>query len=110
MLVALIMMMETFYVATYIDVQPGSTREGTQLIEQYRQASRAEDGNLGVEVVEEIGRPNRYAIIEAWKDQQSFEAHEKGATTIQFRSKLKAIHNSPYDQRVHHDWSVSPVQ
>lgn len=106
----MMIMIEPFYVATYIDIQPSSTREGTALIEQYREASRAEEGSFAVDVVQEIGRPNRFAIIEAWKDQSSFEAHEKGAATIQFRSGLKAIQNSPYDQRVHHGWATGPVQ
>jgi quinol monooxygenase YgiN len=98
-----------FYVATYIDVQTNSTSQGVALIRQYREASRAEGGNLRVDAVQEISRPNRFVIIEAWKDQQSFEAHEKAEPTSQFRARLKAIHNSPYDQRVHLGFTVGPA-
>ncbi|PYS55010.1 MAG: hypothetical protein DMG13_05890 [Acidobacteria bacterium] len=97
-----------FYVATYVDVQLSSTNQGIALAYVYREASRTESGNSGVEVVQETGRPNRFVIIEVWKDQSSFDAHERSEQTVQFRAKLKAIHNSPYDQRVHHGFSIDP--
>ena len=95
-----------FYVATYIDVQVSSTNEGMGLIKQYRDATRAEKGNSGADFVQEIGRPSRFVIVEFWKDQASFDAHEKAGHTAQFRARLKAIHNSPYDQRVHQGLAV----
>src|SRR2546427_3938380 len=97
-----------FYVATYVDVQVNSTNEGVALIKQYRDATHAEKGNSGTDFVQETGRPSHFVILEFWKDQASFEAHEKAAHTAQFRSKLKAIHNSPYDQRVHQGLAVDP--
>ena len=96
------------YVATYIDVQPSSTDQGISLIKQYREASRIERGNSSVDVVQEIPRPNRFVIIEAWKDRSSFDAHERTEHTAQFRARLKAIHNSPVDQRVHRGFALDP--
>ena len=108
-MLALLMMMaepNPLYVATYIDVQLNSTNEGMALIKQYREATAAEKGNSGVDVVQEISRPNHFVIIELWKDQASFDAHEKAPHTGQFRSRLKGVHNSPYDQRVHQALAV----
>src|SRR5881397_2300161 len=95
-----------FYVAAYIYVQVNSANEGMALVKQYRDATRAEKGNSGTDFVREMGRPSHFVIVEFWKDQASFEAHEKAGHTAQFRSKLKAIHNSPYDQRVHQGLAV----
>jgi quinol monooxygenase YgiN len=108
MLAFLMMMAEPnpLYVATYVDVQLNSTNEGVALIKQYREATSVEKGNSGVDVVQEIGRPNHFVIIELWKDPTSFDGHEKAPHTAQFRSRLKAIHNSPYDQRVHQGLAV----
>jgi len=89
------------YVATYIDVQLSSTNQGIALVKRYRDATRRETGSAGVYVVQEVGRPNRLVLIEIWKDDASFETHEKDGHTSEFRNQLKAIHNSPYDQRVH---------
>src|SRR5689334_4086565 len=94
------------YVATYIDVQLNSTNEGIALIKQYREDSRIDRGNSSVDVVQEIARPNRFVIIEVWKDLSSFDAHERADHTVRFRERLKAIHNSPFDQRVHHGFAI----
>ncbi len=96
------------YVATYIDVQLSSTEEGITLIKQYRDAGRREPGNTRVEVIREIARPNHFVIMEVWKDQQSFDAHERSDNTARFRDRLKAIHNSPFDQRVHLGFAIDP--
>jgi quinol monooxygenase YgiN len=87
-------------VATYVDVQPAHTAQAIKLLTQY--ATRG-----GVEVFQEIFRPNRFVTIETWPVDASFQAHESAGETVQFRSNLKAIHNSPYDQRVHQSFSVA---
>jgi quinol monooxygenase YgiN len=97
------------YVATYVDVQPSSTSEGIALIKRYREASRTEEGNSCVDVVQETSRSNRFVVVEVWKDQSSFDAHEQAGQTALFRAGLKRIHNSPYDQRVHHAFANDPV-
>ena len=94
------------FIATYIDVQLPSTARGVELVSQYQQATRAQDGNLRSEIMQEIARPNRFVAIEAWKDASLFEAHEKSQQTTDFRSQLKSVHNSPYDQRVHGGLSI----
>ena len=96
------------YVVTYIDVQPSAASQAIELLKQYRDTSNAEEGNSGVALLQEASRPNRFVIIEAWKDESSFQGHESAEYTAQFRSRLRIIHNSPYDQRVHHSFSVGP--
>jgi quinol monooxygenase YgiN len=88
-------------IVTYIDVQPGAVSQALALLQQYRQTS-------GAAVLQETCRHNRFVIIEAWKDESSFRVHEGAEYTAQFRSRLRAIHNSPYDQRMHHSFSVGP--
>lgn len=94
------------YVATYIDVQSSSLDKGISLVRQYRDDSRMEKGNPNVTAVQEIGRMNRFVVIEVWNDQSSFDAHEKAENTTRFRAALKAIHNSPFDQRVHRAFAI----
>jgi quinol monooxygenase YgiN len=60
-------------------------------------------------VLQETFRPNRFVILEAWKEESSFLEHDKASHTTEFRSRLKAIHNSPYDQRVHQRFAVGEV-
>ncbi|HTP90338.1 MAG TPA: antibiotic biosynthesis monooxygenase [Xanthobacteraceae bacterium] len=88
------------YLATYVDVMPNAVAQGAALLQRYRDASRKEDGNLRFDALQEIARPNRFAIVEAWRDKTALDTHEQTAATTQFRDKLKAIANAPYDQRV----------
>lgn len=97
------------YVVTYVDVMPTAKDNGATIVRQFRDATRKENGNQRAEAARRIGVPNQFVILEAWKDQQSLDAHEKAAHTTQFRDKLKAIQGAPYDERVHYPLSVGPV-
>ena len=58
----------TVYIATYVEVVPPSTAQGTALLRQYREASRKDPGNLRIEVLQRIDRPNQFTVLAAWKD------------------------------------------
>src|ERR1700728_810078 len=65
------------HVVTYIELQAAETKNGMMLLKQYREAARKEGGNLEAEMGQEIGRANRFVLIEGWRDQSAFDAHEK---------------------------------
>jgi quinol monooxygenase YgiN len=88
------------FLATYGDVMPNSVDTAERLLDRYREASRRDEGNLRFLVLEEISRPNRFAIVEAWRDKAALEAHVAADHTHAFRERLKAIQNAPYDERV----------
>jgi quinol monooxygenase YgiN len=98
------------HVATYVEVATTSEKDGVKLLGQYRAAARKEDGNQRTEAAQEIGRPNRFVLLEIWKDQAAFDAHGKSAATGQFRDKLKTIHNGPYDERLHNSLAIAANQ
>ena len=89
------------YGATYVEVAPSATSQAIALLKTLGTASRKEDGNLRFRVVQERDRPNRFVVIEAWKDQAAFEGHRKGKPYAEFNEKLAAIRNAPPDERVH---------
>lgn len=97
------------HVVTYVDVMPSSVGPGATLLKQYRDAGRKEDGSVSFQVLQEIGRPNRFATVEVWKDKQARDAHVSAASTTQFRDKLKAIANAPYDERVNNGLYAGPA-
>src|ERR1700730_18669797 len=63
------------YLATYVDVMPNAIAAGGTLLARYRDTSRKEDGNLRFDVLQEIARPNRFVILEAWRDKAALDAH-----------------------------------
>lgn len=88
------------YVVTYVDVMPNETNSGTALLRRYRDASRKEDGNLHTTVLQEIARPNRFAVVEIWKDKAASDAHDKASSSSELLGTLKAIGNAPFDRRL----------
>ena len=96
----------TVYTATYIEVVPPSTAQGTTLLRQYREASRKERGNLRIEVLQRIDRPNQFVVLAAWKDPEGLEAHAAAAAARDLRARLAPLLASPSDERVHHGLAV----
>jgi quinol monooxygenase YgiN len=97
------------YSVIYVEVMPTATAEGGTLLRRYRAATRTEDGNLRCEVVQRIGQPHQFAVLEVWRDQKAFEAHGTGASSTDMRGKIAAIRNAPTDERVHTGLSVGPI-
>jgi quinol monooxygenase YgiN len=90
----------TVYLATYIEVMPNAVLPGIALLKQYRDATSKEDGNLRAVALAEIERPNRFVVVEAWRDKAALDAHGQSAATAKFRDKLKPIADAPYDERI----------
>lgn len=88
------------YVATYIEVMPTAAASGAALLKQYRDASAKEDGNLRADALQETDRPNRFVIVEAWRDKAALDAHAQSAGTAKFREQLTPIADAPYDERI----------
>jgi quinol monooxygenase YgiN len=98
------------YAVTYLDVAASSLSRGVDLLKQYRESSRHEAANVEFIVLQETSRPNRFAIIEGWKDQSAFDAHEKATSTAQFQEALNAIRNSPPNQHVLHAFATGSAR
>jgi quinol monooxygenase YgiN len=98
------------YVVTYVEVMPNAVAPGAALLKQYRDGSVKEDGNLRAVALQEIDRPNRFVVVEAWRDKAAFDAHGQNAGTAQFREKLTPIADAPYDERITNELYATPAQ
>ena len=87
------------YEVSYIEVMPSSRATAAAALKQYREMSRKDGGYISVEVMEQIGRPAHFAVLEKWTDQKSFDTHALAAHIDQLQSKLGPIRVSSYDQR-----------
>ncbi len=96
------------YVVTYFDVAPTASAETAVLMRQHAAAARKEPGNLSFEAFAEIGRPNRLAILESWRDKPALEAHGAAASTSALRDKLKPLLISGTGARVLSAFAVAP--
>jgi len=97
------------YIVTYLEVMPTQTAQAKKLVRQFRDATQREPGNLRAEAMQRIGLPHQFVLLEAWKDQVSADGHGKAQTTTEFRDKIKAIQNAPFDERTHFPLSVAAL-
>jgi quinol monooxygenase YgiN len=89
------------YVVSYIDVAPASARNAAAVLGALRDASRKEAGNSGFAILQRVGQPQQFAILEAWVDTKAQASHAAAAGTAQLRDKLKPYLAAPVDERLH---------
>jgi quinol monooxygenase YgiN len=96
------------YVVTYFDVAPTAAAETAVLVRLHAEACRKEIGNLSFQAFAEIGRPNRFAILESWRDKPALEAHAVAPSTSAFGDELKPLLISGTGARLLSGFSVAP--
>jgi len=52
------------YLVSYLEVMPSSQEAASVLLRQYREASRKDAGNVRLEVLQQSGRPDHFALVE----------------------------------------------
>ena len=98
-----------FYAVSYVDVFPSARPSMVAALKRYRDASRKEDGYGRFDLLEQLGRPGHFVIIETWKDQKAFDAHGVAPHVKQFQDLLQPIRLSDYDQRPYKTLTVGSV-
>jgi len=87
------------YAVSYVDVMPSARGSMVTTLKQYRDASRKDDGYVGMNLLEQVGWPGHFAVIETWRDQKAFDGHAMAAHVKQFQDRVQPIRVSGYDQR-----------
>lgn len=89
------------YAVTYIELRASAVPAGRQIMKSYAANSHKENGNLLFELLEESGRPSRFAILEAWNDRHALDKHTKIESASGILKPLKAMRVAPDDRRVY---------
>lgn len=98
----------TVYAVTYIDVTPATRNADSALLRQLATASRKDAGVVRYEVFQRGAPSNQFAIIEIWKDQQSYDAHAASAHVKAFRQQIAPHLVAPIDERPYVALAVGP--
>ena len=59
---------DTVHALTTFDVSPSATLQTIALLTQYRDTARKQAGNISVDLLQETGLLNRFAIHESWSN------------------------------------------
>jgi quinol monooxygenase YgiN len=93
------------YVITFVEVGAAAAEQTAGTLRQFAAASGKEEGNQGSLALQEIARPDRFAIVEVWRDKPALDAHAAAVTAL--RDKLQPVFASPFDIRRNSALSVA---
>src|SRR5690242_15889438 len=79
------------YSVAYLEVLPASRAASINVLKQYTETTRKDDGFLSLALLEQIGRPGHFVILEKWADQKSFDAHGMAESTKQLMARLDPV-------------------
>ena len=96
-----------YYVVSYIDVAPANRGTAASLLRTLATASRKDEGNTRLEILQRTAPSNQFAVVSAWKDQKAYDAHAAAAHTKEFREKIKPYLISAIDDRTHNGMEIA---
>ncbi|HEY3092222.1 MAG TPA: antibiotic biosynthesis monooxygenase family protein, partial [Vicinamibacterales bacterium] len=88
------------YRVLYLEVAPADVNRVASSLKDYRQAAMKAGGALRIDVLQQMGRPNHFAVYESWRDNAALEAHKNAAETRKLEDMLQATRVSPVDERL----------
>src|SRR5262249_61265936 len=59
-----------FFAVSYVDASPSAAKQLFAAFKAYSDATTKEDGRLGFELFEQMGRPAHYAVVETWRGRE----------------------------------------
>jgi quinol monooxygenase YgiN len=98
------------YAIAYVEVAASSVAPAQAAFARYRDAVARESGFAGLDVFEQLGRPGHFALVETWRDQAGFDAHQTAASLTTVKDALQPIRISGYDQRPYKTLTVAPAR
>ena len=98
--------MSALYVVTYADFLQerleADSDEAAQELARYGAATSKANGKhlLNYTVLQQLDRPNRFAILEVWDTQANYTTWQSSATTADFIDQITRLLGSPFDHRL----------
>ena len=88
------------YRVVYLEVAPAEANRVAAALKDYKRAAGNAIGALRIDVLQQVGRSNHFAIYESWRDNAALEAHKTAAETRKLDEVLQATRVSPVDERL----------
>jgi len=85
------------YLVTYFEAAPAASDAVAGILKQYAAETGKTAGNLEFIALREVGRGNRFAFFEGWRDKAALEAHGQQVTALQ--NRLQPQLAAPFDSR-----------
>jgi quinol monooxygenase YgiN len=89
----------SFHVLMHIDVIPDGSATVRQALTAQQAQVMAAPGALAFQAASQVGRPNHFAVHEAWKSRASYEAYAASPVGQDLRRQLDRFKGAPFDDR-----------
>jgi quinol monooxygenase YgiN len=93
---------DAVYAVTHVDVFPAGKEEAAVLVTALAEANRKSPENFWFDVVQVVGRPNHFTLVQGWRDRKSFDDSLMAASTRDFRQEITRLEAALYDERLYH--------
>jgi quinol monooxygenase YgiN len=88
-----------FHVLMHIDVLPDGSATARQALVAQKASVMAAPGALAFDAGSQVGRPNHFAVHEAWKTRAAYEAYAASPAGQDLRRQLDRFKGAPFDDR-----------
>ena len=75
------------YGLTHVDVFPAGKDQAAVLVTALAEANRKLPGNLQFDVLQIVGHPNHFTLVQGWRDREAFDDSLMAASTRDFRAE-----------------------
>ena len=88
------------FVVTYVEFKPANTKAGAQILEKLAASAEDSSGVVNFDVLQQIDRPNFFALFEIWTNAQTFADFQNSSATQAILTQLTPLLEAPLDQRL----------
>jgi len=87
-------------VIVYVEFKPADTKAGSEVLQRLAAAADDSSGVASFDVLQQIDRPNFFALSETWSSAQSFANFQSSSATQAILTQLTPLLEAPLDQRL----------
>jgi quinol monooxygenase YgiN len=87
------------YVVVYVEFQPQQANRGKHLVDSLAHHSLQSSGVISFSAVREIGRDNRFVLVEQWSSEQAYQDYKASSIWTRFLTRAQPLLAAPLDER-----------
>jgi len=87
------------YVVTYVEFKPADTKAGGRVLDDLASHALASVGVNRFDVLQQVDRPNFFALFEIWSSAETFAAFQSSSATQAILTELAPLLEAPLDER-----------
>lgn len=88
------------FVVTYVEFKAANTKSGAQTLKELATSAEASSGVVNFDVLQQIDRPNFFALFEVWTSAQAFSDFQSSSATQAILTHLTHLLEAPLDERL----------